>query len=137
MKCNLDGDTTAHISGLRVMAHNPETHGAVCHLTVSLPSRCCPVSGNPQPGSVLTLRYRPRGLVLETYSLEALLKQFKGGFPGVGPYRVERNMEGMVGIVAQMVADALGVRVRARASLLLDTGQMVVSVTAKPQEAKP
>lgn len=136
VKCNMDGDTSLHVSGLRTMPHNPETRGVRVHLTVALP-RCCPVSGNPMPGSTLTLRYRPAGSVLETYSLEALLQKFRGGFAGVGPYRAERNMEGMAALVARMAADALGVRVRYRAELVLDTGAMTLSGTAKPGEETP
>jgi hypothetical protein len=138
-KCNLDGDTTLHVSGLRTMPH-PAGMAASIDVTVPLPS-CCPVSGNPQEGSSLTLSYRPRGRVIETYSLEAVVKQFKRGFPGVGPvgpdgtrllYRAERNMEGMVHLLCQMAADAAGVRVRARADLILDTGAMVISTRAVP-----
>jgi hypothetical protein len=128
-KCNLDGDTTLHVSGLRTMPHNG-TVGAV-HVTLSLPS-CCPVSGNPQKGSTLTLSYRPVGSVIETYSLESVVQQFKRGFPGVGPYRAERNMEGMIHLLCQMASDAAGVRVRGRANLILDTGPMVISTAARP-----
>lgn len=131
-KCNLDGDTILHISGLRTMPH-PEGMGAFVRVTVALPS-CCPVSGNPQTGSTLTLSYRPQGSVIETYSLQSVVEQFRRGFPGVGPYRAERNMEGMVYLLCQMASDAAGVRVRARASLVLDTGAMIISTSAEPTD---
>lgn len=133
MKCNLDGDTIRHVSGLRTMPHAPELD-AVVKTTVPIPASLCPVSGNPQSGSELSLRYRPVGSVLETYSLAELLKMFRNGFPGVGPYRAERNMEGLVHLVCQMCADALGTRVVTCARLNLDTGTMRVVTRCNPRE---
>jgi hypothetical protein len=119
-------------------------HGAiptkVSH-AVLLPPVCCPVSKNPKVGSTLRLSYAPGDRSLEVYSLSALLRRFVGGYPGsvCGTYPAERNMEGMIQLVAQMSADALGVPVSARAHCLLDTGEMIVRGRATPattQEAK-
>lgn len=91
--------------------------------------RCCPVSKNPQPGSFLTLRYRAGDRVLEVYSLRQHVQLYVGGHPdGV------RNMEAMVQDIAQSCADALGVRVKARADLVLMPYQtMTLIVVARPK----
>ncbi len=130
MKCNLDGETETTESGIRVMPVDSKTQTAV-HVVLPLPV-CCPVSGNPLKGSVITFSYIPRGKVVETYSLSSVISLFKGGFTGVGRYKAERNMEGMVSLLCQMVSDAVGVRVRCRAKLILDTGEMVVTTSHKP-----
>lgn len=127
-KCNLDGDTILHESGLRTIHQDNPTMGMV-HVTVNLPS-CCPISGNPQKGSTLRLSYRQTGVVLETYSLDSVVKSFKGGFKGVGGYPEERNMEGMICLLCKMASDALGTRVRAYADLILDTGPMVFTTAS-------
>jgi NADPH-dependent 7-cyano-7-deazaguanine reductase QueF len=114
----------------------PVTHSArmACRHRILLPP-CCPVSGNPQEGSALTLRYVPNRATLEVYSLESLVRQFIGGFDGDERYPAERNMEGMVQLIAQMAADALCVSVRFRARLVLDAGQMEIAGEACPREA--
>lgn len=132
-QCSLTEQTTKHESGLRTMPlTGPRLPGAVVVHVVSFPSDCCPVSHNPREGSTLTLRYRPTDCTLEVYALQAVLRQFRGGFPGAGRYPAERNMEGSVTLLAQMAADALGVPVRVRARLLLDTGAMRVVCEAQP-----
>lgn len=120
-----------HGSGLRVQeVTGPDARMVESH-TLDLPA-CCPRSGNPQPGSTITVRYKPLGWCLEVYSLAALLRLFVGGFPGAGPYPAERNMEGMIRLLAQMAADALGVSVSVVASLKLDAGGMTLRVRARP-----
>lgn len=120
-------------SGLRIQAL---TGGPVAKTVVrnraGLPVMC-PISGNPRAGSDLTLTYRPVGWVLEVYSIVQLLRRFRGGWPGTAEYPAERNMEGAIQLIAQMSADALGVPVRARASLVLDAGAMDVVVQAHPR----
>ncbi len=120
-----------HISGLRLMERCHEGVQMRCQHRVPLPE-CCPISHNPLAGSALTLTYRPRQWVLEVYGLRTLVGRFRGGFPGVGPYPPERNMEGMIQLLAQMSADAVGVPVHARADLVLDTGGMVLTAYARP-----
>ena len=81
--------------------------------TLPLPS-CCPVSGNPHPGSSIRISYRAAARVLEVYSLGAYLRSFVGGHPsGV------RTMEGMIQQVASDCVEALGVSVAVRASVQL------------------
>lgn len=84
--------------------------------TLPLPS-CCPVSGNPLPGSAVRIRYRARGKVLEVYDLKRYLEGFMGGWGQV------RTMEGMVQQIADDAAQAVGVPVAVRASLSLHPGQ--------------
>jgi len=131
--CSIPEQTERHApSGLRVME---SPHTAVRRwqqITVDLPANCCPVSHNPRPDSTLTLRYRDTGRVLEVYALKAVLRQFVGGYPGNEHYPAERNMEGMVHLIGQMAADALGCPVRVSASLVLDTGSMTIVGRARP-----
>ncbi len=133
------GDALVHTpSGLRTMPRDYPVVVFASRHTVLLPEACCPVSKNPQVGSCLTLRYVPGDRVLEVYSLQALLKKFVGGYLGskCGTYPPERNMEGMVQLVAQMVGDALGVPVRFRACLFLDTGRLDITGVATPQAGR-
>ena len=121
-----------HASGLRVQeVTGPAIPRAHLSNTVDLP-QVCPVSGNPRAGSTLVFTYRPQGWCLEVYSVVQLVDRFRGGFKGRGRYPAERNMEGMIHLLAQMAADALGVPVNARADLVLDAGRMRVRAKATP-----
>jgi hypothetical protein len=122
-------DCEVHPSGLRTM---PSSSVAQVRHKVSLPV-CCPISKNPREGSTLTVVYQPAGSVLEVYSVVSVVNLFRGGFPGRGPYRAERNMEGMVDLLARMAADAVGVPVRVQADLVLDAGSMRVTAKAGPR----
>jgi len=124
-KCSLVDQSLTHNSGLRTMDTAAYPVRTLAHVTFPLPTSCCPVSRNPQSGSI-TVRFRPSGRVLEVYSVTAYLKKFIGGHPGG-----ERNMEGMIEMIARDCAAALGVRVRVRADMVLDTGRMVLSVGAR------
>lgn len=73
----------------------------------------CPVSGNPQPGSRLVLRYVPAGRVLEVFSLLREVDGYRGGRGEV------RTMEAMVSALTASCAQALGVPVSLRARVLL------------------
>jgi NADPH-dependent 7-cyano-7-deazaguanine reductase QueF len=127
----LPPDVRKHESGLRIQAvTGPAVRMLETH-TIELPP-CCPISGNPQPGSTLTLSYRPAGWCIEVYSLRQLVDRFRGGWKGTDRYPAERNMEGMIALVAQMAADALNVRVRGRAALVLDVGPLELRVKADP-----
>lgn len=87
---------------------------------LDLPS-CCPISGNPQPGSTITIRYRPGDVMLEVYSLAAYIKRYIGGSPeGI------RNMETMIQQIAIDCQQAIGVPVFVRASLVLDTQHLIL-----------
>jgi NADPH-dependent 7-cyano-7-deazaguanine reductase QueF len=92
---------------------------------VKLPA-CCPVSGNPQAGSTITISYTPAACFLEVYSLQKFVNSFVGGREGV------RDMEGMVQVIAHETAKALGVTVKVRADLNLQNEQrMVLRVRAE------
>lgn len=75
--------------------------------------RCCPVSGNPQPGSKIIISYRPGEYFLEVYSLRKYIDQYIGGHENV------RDMEGMIQQIALDCAKLLGVFVRVDAHLVL------------------
>ena len=123
--CSIDNQTTLHDSGLRTMAASQYPVHTLLHVTFPLPPSCCPVSRNPQSGSI-TVRFRPCGQVLEVYSVATYLKSFIGGHESG-----ERNMEGMIELIARDCATALGVRVRVRANMVLDTGHMTLTAWSK------
>lgn len=99
---------------------------AQCH-HIELPAMC-PVSGNPQPGSYIAVRYVPAGAFLEVYALERYLTNYVGGW--LRGDRHIRDMEQVVQTIAQDCAQALGVRVAVRAHLSLDCGRMTVRAVA-------
>lgn len=91
---------------------------------------CCPVTGNPQPGSRLRVRYVPAdGRVLPVEWLATMLEEYVGGLGEV------RGMEHMVQDVAGRCREELGSVVRVRADLVIRPPQggaeqiMVVKVT--------
>jgi len=83
---------------------------------VPLP-KCCPVSGNPQAGSTLTLRYQPAAFVLEVYALRHYIDSYVGGRGEI------RSMEAMIQQIAADCAQILGVAVEAVADLALHPHQ--------------
>lgn len=110
-------DTMPNLSGL---------HGWQLH-RVALP-QMCPVSGNPQSGSYVAIRYQDAGCFLEVYSLERYLLNYVNGWVARGI----RDMEQTIDTIAHDCAMALGVRVTIRAHLVLDSGRMTRSITADP-----
>lgn len=104
--------------------------GAQTH-TVALP-QMCPVSGNPQPGSYIAVRYTPAGRYLEVYSLEMYLRRFVGGWLRDGAYI--RDMEQTIATIAADCAAALGVPVTVRARLVLDAGRLALTKRAGLEE---
>lgn len=133
-RCSFSTDAVRHeTTGLLLMPRT--SHGARCLTvshTVDIPHACCPRSRNPLTGSTITLTYDAETQSIEVYSLQALLKKFIGGWAGNSAYPAERNMEGMVELVARMAADALGVTVFFSSKILLDCGEMEVSGEAVP-----
>jgi hypothetical protein len=92
--------------------------------------RCCPISGNPQPGSTIRLRYRARRCFLEVYSLRQFIMEFVGGHADG-----TRNMETMLQKVAAAAAHALAVPVVLRADLYLAPRQrMRLVIRAQPDD---
>lgn len=56
---------------------------------------CCPVSGNPQPGSQVVILYHARTAFLEVYGLRKMIDAYIGGHEsGL------RDMEGMIQDIA-------------------------------------
>lgn len=98
---------------------------------VSLPT-CCPVSGNPLPGSTLTISYLPNGKVIDVYSLSSWVNEFVGGHPSG-----TREMESMIQDLAERCAAAVMVEVTATADLTINAGlttqTMQVVCKAGPQ----
>lgn len=97
------------------IAVTPEVH------ILPLP-QCCPVSGNPQPGSVLLVMYAPMGCFLEVYSLRHYVDQFVGGFGNV------RDMEGMIQTIAGECAQILGTLVTVGALIYLQRGDAMTLI---------
>lgn len=81
--------------------------------------QCCPITKNPQPGSHLKIKYRPQKLLLEVQSLSDYIMEYIGGRLDV------RSMEGMVQNISQDCANAVGVRVKVKAILILNPPQLM------------
>lgn len=79
--------------------------------------RCCPVSGNPQPGSEVAISYEPNGHCLEVAALKGYIESYVGGRESV------RSMEGMIQQIAEDCAKAIGVGVSVEADLLIEPDQ--------------
>lgn len=96
--------------------------------------QCCPVSGNPLPGSKVTVSYVPAGVVFPVEDLAAFVAEYVGGRGSV------RGMEEMIQELANRVRDAVGVRVRASADLIINPpfggGQQTMRVTARAAQQK-
>lgn len=102
-------------------------HIAQTHI-VSLP-QMCPVSGNPQSGSYVAVRYVPASCYLEVYSFAAYLRRYVGGW--LRGDRHIRDMEQVVATIAADCAAAVSVPVRVRARLVLDTQRLTLTVEAR------
>jgi NADPH-dependent 7-cyano-7-deazaguanine reductase QueF len=87
----------------------------------------CPMSGEPQPGSTITISYTAGAILLETKALRRYLESFAGE----NPYGV-RDLEEAVQVIARHAADTLKVPVRVTARYLLQVGEMEVETTAEP-----
>lgn len=105
----------------RRCASTEETH------TLSLPP-CCPVTGNPQGGSSVTIRYVPQRCFIEVASLRRYVDSFIGGRGDV------RSMEGMVQQIAQDCADAVQTGVMVIGDLFIQPDQrMGLRCSAEPR----
>ena len=100
----------------------------IVHHLIPLPP-CCPVSGNPRPGSTLRLSYAPSaGIVMPVEDLAAMAAEYVGG---LGPIRAQ---EEMIQHIAARCAAVVRASVRVRADLLIlppdggDMQGMIVSV---------
>ncbi|MBI1881888.1 MAG: hypothetical protein HYR94_27250 [Chloroflexi bacterium] len=95
---------------------NPAIYMVQRHI-VSIPA-LCPVTGNPQRGSTLTVTYIPGDKLLELYSLTEYVHSFIG-------HKTVRDIEHFAQTLAQCCADALGVSVCVRAYFVLNIDQVV------------
>jgi NADPH-dependent 7-cyano-7-deazaguanine reductase QueF len=84
-----------------------DTPVRVCH-SFDLP-RMCPVSGNPQPGSVLEVWYTPDQWFLEIETLGEYIANYIGGHQ-IGRAFI-RDMEQTIQQIAADCAASVGVRV--------------------------
>jgi NADPH-dependent 7-cyano-7-deazaguanine reductase QueF len=78
---------------------------------------CCPITGNPQKGSSLTIYYKGADSFLEVASLKAFIDSYIGGKGDV------RSMEGMLQEIAQACANVLKVDVKLYSFLLIEPEQ--------------
>lgn len=104
---------------------NPAMPMVQRHL-VNLPSMC-PATGNPQPGSTLTVAYRPKARLIELYSLTEYVHSFVG-------HPTVRDIEHFAQTLAQDCADALGVAVHVQTHFVLNIDQVVkLRIKAMPR----
>lgn len=94
-----------------------------------LPSMC-PVSGNPQPGSVLIALYQPVGCYLEVYSLHQHIHTFIGGKGAI------RDMEGAIQQIAQDCAATLDTLVTVGAVIRLQRGDTMLLMCQGQPDAR-
>lgn len=99
------------------------------HVSLTYPfAQLCPISGEPQAGSTITISYDASKALLETKSLRAYLASFAGeNVHGV------RDLEETVQVVAQHCADVLRKPVQVIAHYHLKVGEMKVDVRVEPR----
>ena len=97
-------------------------------IAVPLP-QCCPVSGNPHPGSAITISYTTAGRVLDVEHLPAYLSGYVGGLVRGGRVAT-RDMEGMIQRIAYECAAALGAPVTVDADLRIAPGDQRMQIRA-------
>lgn len=91
--------------------------------------RGCPVTGNPQPGSTITIASKGTKEFLEVAALRSFVDSYIGGRNDV------RSMEGMLQEIAQACANFLKVDVKLTSELLINPAQvMKITCYAFPHE---
>ncbi|OAN40568.1 hypothetical protein A6A03_04465 [Chloroflexus islandicus] len=85
----------------------------------------CPISGEPQPDSTITIAYQAGSRLLETKALRQYLATFT-------QMNDVRDLEEAVQVIAQACANTLAVRVTVRAHYQLLSSAVDVAVTATP-----
>jgi len=104
---------------------NPEMPMAQRHI-VKVPA-LCPITGNPQPGSTVTVTYLPGPKLLELYALTDYVRGYIG-------HQTIRDIEHFAQTLAQDCADQLGVAVSVRTHFVLDIDQIVqLRIRARPR----
>src|SRR3954463_13692104 len=91
-------------------------------------AQLCPVSGEPQPGSTITISYNVGALLLETKAL----RQYLASFAGENPYGV-RDLEQAAQVIAQACADVVQTAIHGGAKYHLPSGEMEVDLQAEPR----
>jgi len=90
-------------------------------------AQLCPISGEPQPGSMITISYNAGALLLEMKAL----RQYLASFAGDNVHGV-RDLEEAAQVIAQQCANILQTRVHVNAEYHLNVGKMDVEVEAEP-----
>jgi 7-cyano-7-deazaguanine reductase len=90
-------------------------------------AQLCPISGEPQPGSTITISYNAGALLLETKAL----RQYLASFAGENPHGV-RDLEETAQVIAQQCANMLHTSVQVYAEYHLNIGKMEVEVETEP-----
>ena len=93
-------------------------------------AQLCPFSGEPQPGSSITISYTAGALLLETKAL----RQYLASFAGENLHGV-RDLEQAAQVIAQQCANILQIGVQVQAVYVLSIGRMEVDVQAEPANA--
>lgn len=96
------------------------------HLTYPF-AQLCPMSGEPQPGSTITISYEADKVLLEIKAL----RQYLASYMGENPHNV-RDLEEAAQVIAQHCADVLQKPVQVIAHYHLKIGEMEVKVCAEP-----
>lgn len=90
-------------------------------------AQLCPISGEPQPGSTITISYNAGAFLLETKAL----RQYLASFAGENVHGV-RDLEEAAQVIAQQCANILHTSVHIHATYHLNIGKMDVEVEAEP-----
>jgi NADPH-dependent 7-cyano-7-deazaguanine reductase QueF len=91
--------------------------------------KCCPVTGNPFPGSEIEITYTPNFFILEVAALHAYIQSYVGGRGDV------RSMEGMIQNIAQDCSNCIEQTVKVIANLSLEpTQKMRVECITNPND---
>ena len=123
--------------------HTPESQPAPPTLLATIPNgypvltmrvrltypfaQLCPISGEPQAGSTITISYNAGALLLETKAF----RQYLASFAGENPHGT-RDLEEAAQVIAQQCANMLHTSVHIYAAYLLNVGKMEVEVEAAP-----
>lgn len=90
-------------------------------------AQLCPISGEPQHSSTITISYNAGPLLLEIKAL----RQYLASFAGESPHGV-RDLEEAAQVIAQQCANALHITVNVYAEYHLNIGKMEIDVEAEP-----
>lgn len=127
-KWNMLSREDQQVDGARRLQPNENRCAFTEHEHILSFSGCCPITGNPQKGSTLTISYKGSTHFLEVAALRALVDSYIGGKGDV------RSMEGMLQEITQVCADILRVDVKLSSVLLIEPEQtMKITCYAFPK----